>query len=62
MLNTFRVIFVDHGGVIINPNPEGCGYTQTGDNVYYSFDWGQPRTRVYSESGIGIAGEYACGM
>jgi len=60
MLNTFRVIFVDHGGVIINPDPEGCDYTQTGDNVYYSFDWGQPAERTsYNELGIGIAGEYA---
>ena len=60
MLNTFRVIFVDHGGVIINPDPEGCAYTQTGDNVYYSFDWGQPAERTsYNDFGTGIAGEYA---
>jgi len=59
MLNTFRVVFVDQSGVIINPNPQGCEYTQTGDNVYYSFDWGQPIDRVYGSLGSGIAGEYA---
>ena len=60
MLNTFRVVFVDQSGVIINPDPAGCDYTQTGDNVYYSFGWGQPAERTsYNQLGIGIAGEYA---
>ena len=60
MLNTFRVVFVDQSGVIINPDPAGCDYTQTGDNVYYSFDWGQPAERTsYNQFGAGIAGEYA---
>ena len=39
MLNTFRVVFVDYDGNEVNPNPEGCGYVQTGSDVYYSFDW-----------------------
>ena len=49
MLNTFRVIFVDHGGFII-PNPSDCSYDQSSDRGYYSFDHGQPD---------GIAGNYA---
>ena len=49
MLNTFRVIFVDHDGFVI-PNPSGCDYNQSSTRGYYSIDHGQP---------TGIAGNYA---
>tara|TARA_R110002012_G_scaffold196042_1_gene364343 strand:- start:481 stop:6825 length:6345 start_codon:yes stop_codon:yes gene_type:complete len=61
MLNTFRVIFVDYDGNIINPDVEGCDYSQTGDDVYFSFDWGNPVDLQTPRdfAGTGIAGEYA---
>ena len=49
MLNTFRVIFVDHDGFVIS-NPATCGYDQSSTRGYYSIDHGQP---------TGIAGNYA---
>ena len=61
MLNTFRVVFVDYDGNEVNPNPEGCGYVQTGSDVYYSFDWGNPDevSTPRDVSGTGIADQYA---
>ena len=50
MLNTFRVIFVDHGGSIISESSQCDEYIQSLDRGYYSFDHGQPD---------GIAGNYA---
>ena len=59
MLNTFRVIFVDSDGKVIGPDVTGCQYTQTGDDVYFSLDWGNPIDVEPDTSGTGVSEQYA---